>query len=58
MDSDAVRTSKRKTLHKAFISSLFAKMNSMLILRSRNSRGDGPTEGNIPFQLRQIHKSS
>ena len=58
MDGDGVRTSERKTLRKAFISSLFAKMNSMLILRSRNSRGDGPMEDNVPSQLRQIHKNS
>lgn len=58
MNSDGVRTSEKKALRKAFVSSLFARMNPMPILRSRNGRGDGPTKGNVPSQLRQIHKYS
>lgn len=43
MNVDSVSIDGRRSLRKAFSSSLLARMNPELILRSYNSRGDGLT---------------
>ena len=42
MDSDSPQIDERKALRKAFLSSLLARMNPLLILRSYDRRGEGP----------------